>query len=208
MTIKRLDDPITHFKAWFEDATKSEPGDPTAMALATADANGDSVAAHGAAEACLGGRDSSSTPTPAAARARIWRPIRMRRFVSTGSSLGRQVRVSGPVTRVSDEEADAYFGSRPRGSQIGAWASQASPGPSRAGSRWRPRSRKWRPSSAYRQGAPARFLDRFPRRALAGRILATSRLPTARPIGLSSGGNWLANGVLVSVTTNPERARG
>ncbi len=125
MTIKRLDNPITHFEAWFEDATKSEPGDPTAMALATADADGIPslrmvLLKHVSAEGFVfytntgsrKGQDLAANPN--AALCFHW------------ASLGRQVRVSGPVTRVSDEQADAYFGSRPRGSQIGAWASKQS----------------------------------------------------------------------------------
>ena len=125
MTIKRLDDPITHFKAWFEDATRSEPDDPTAMALATADENGipavRMVLLKHVSEAGFvfytntgsrKGRDLAANPN--AALCFHW------------SGLGRQVRVSGPVNRVSDEEADAYFASRGRGSQIGAWASRQS----------------------------------------------------------------------------------
>jgi len=125
MTIKRLDNPITHFEAWFEDATKSEPGDPTAMALATADADGIPslrmvLLKHVSAEGFVfytntgsrKGQDLAANPN--AALCFHW------------ASLGRQVRVSGPVTRVSDEQEDAYFGSRPRGSQIGAWASKQS----------------------------------------------------------------------------------
>ena len=125
MTIKRLDDPIAHFKAWFEDATKSEPDDPTAMALATADENGipavRMVLLKHVSEAGFvfytntGSRKVQDLGTnPNAALCFHW------------SGLGRQVRVSGPVNRVSDEEADAYFASRGRGSQIGAWASRQS----------------------------------------------------------------------------------
>jgi len=125
MTIKRLDDPIAHFKAWFEDATKSEPDDPTAMALATADENGipsvRMVLLKHVSEAGFvfytntGSRKGQDLGTnPNAALCFHW------------SGLGRQVRVSGPVNRVSDEEADAYFASRGRGSQIGAWASRQS----------------------------------------------------------------------------------
>ena len=131
MTIRRLDDPITHFKAWFEDATRSEPDDPTAMALATADENGipavrmvllKHVSETGFVfytnTGSRKGRDLAANPN--AALCFHW------------SGLGRQVRISGPVNRVSDEEADAYFASRGRGSQIGAWASrQSQPMPGR-----------------------------------------------------------------------------
>jgi pyridoxamine 5'-phosphate oxidase len=125
MTIKRHDDPISHFEAWFQDARKSEPGDPTAMALATADAEGKpslrmvllkDVSPEGFVfYTNLGsrkGRDLAANPN--AALCFHW------------ASLGRQVRVSGSVSRVSDAEADAYFDSRSRGSQIGAWASRQS----------------------------------------------------------------------------------
>ena len=125
MTMKRLDDPITHFRAWFEDATKSEPDDPTAMALATADEHGipavRMVLLKDVSEAGFvfytntgsrKGRDLAANPN--AALCFHW------------SIIGRQVRVTGPVNRVSDEEADAYFASRGRGSQVGAWASRQS----------------------------------------------------------------------------------
>ena len=125
MTIKRLDDPVTHFRAWFEDATKSEPDDPTAMALATADEHGipavRMVLLKDVSEAGFvfytntgsrKGRDLAANPN--AALCFHW------------SIIGRQVRVTGPVNPVSDEEADAYFASRGRGSQVGAWASRQS----------------------------------------------------------------------------------
>jgi pyridoxamine 5'-phosphate oxidase len=125
MTIKRQSDPIAHFKAWFEDASRSEPTDPTAMALATADAHGipslRMVLLKHVSDAGfvfytnLGSRKGRElAANPNAALCFYW------------SSLGRQVRITGPVSRVSDEEADAYFDSRGRGSQIGAWASRQS----------------------------------------------------------------------------------
>ncbi|WP_434955508.1 MULTISPECIES: pyridoxamine 5'-phosphate oxidase [unclassified Labrys (in: a-proteobacteria)] len=118
-------EPFLLFAQWLAEAEKSEPNDPNAMALATVDPEGlpdvrmvllkglddkgfvfytNTQSAKGTE---LGG-------TPKAALLFHWK------------SLRRQVRVRGPVERVTDAEADAYFVTRPRGSRIGAWASQQS----------------------------------------------------------------------------------
>jgi pyridoxamine 5'-phosphate oxidase len=118
-------EPLRLFEGWMEDARRSEPNDPNAMALATVDdagmpdvrmvllkaADRDGFVFYTNAESAKG-RELASAPRAA--------------LVFHWKSLGRQVRVRGPVERVSDEEADAYFASRPRGSRIGAWASQQS----------------------------------------------------------------------------------
>jgi pyridoxamine 5'-phosphate oxidase len=120
-----IGDPFQLFDAWFAEAQASEPNDPNAMALATADAEGNPsvrmvlLKAHG-----RGGfvfytnRESDKgrqlAENPSAAILFHWK------------SLRRQVRVEGPVERTSDEEADAYFSTRSRDSQLGAWASDQS----------------------------------------------------------------------------------
>lgn len=118
-------DPFSLFGEWFEDAHKSEPNDPSAMALATVDPDGlpnvrmvllKGYDAHGFVfytnyESQKGGEILSAKK---AALCFHWK------------SLRRQIRVRGLVTPTSDEEADAYFSSRPRDSRIGAWASQQS----------------------------------------------------------------------------------
>ena len=118
-------DPFETFSQWLEDATRKEPDNPTAVALATADASGapsvrmvllkdfddrgfvfytntDSRKGHDLAE------------NPRAALCFHWK------------SLARQVRVEGAVTPVTEEEADSYYASRARDSRIGAWASKQS----------------------------------------------------------------------------------
>jgi pyridoxamine 5'-phosphate oxidase len=123
--IAPTDEPIELFRAWFAEAKAREPNDPDAMALATVDASGlpdvrmvllKGVDARGFVfytnlESAKGEELASS---PKAALCFHWK------------SLERQVRVRGPVVVVSKEEADAYFASRPKDSQIGAWASRQS----------------------------------------------------------------------------------
>src|SRR4051794_33923293 len=119
------DDPHALFEAWLAEARASEPNDATAMALATADAAGRPsvrmvlLKGHDARGFVfytnLDSRKSGElAANPNAALLFHWK------------SLRRQVRIEGPVAPVSDAEADAYFASRARESQLGAWASDQS----------------------------------------------------------------------------------
>ncbi len=119
------DEPLRLFAAWFEEARQAEPSDPDAMALATVDADGlpnvRMVLLKGfdergfvfySNEDSRKGRELAANPK--AGLAFHWK------------SLRRQVRLRGRVATVGAAEADAYFASRPRSSQIGAWASRQS----------------------------------------------------------------------------------
>jgi pyridoxamine 5'-phosphate oxidase len=126
------ENPHTLFEEWLSEAEANEINDPTAMALATADSEGQPsvrmVLLKGYDErgfvfyTNLGSRKSSEiTENPNVALLFHWK------------SLRRQVRVEGPLSQVTDAEADAYFASRARLSRIGAWASdQSQPLESRA----------------------------------------------------------------------------
>ncbi len=125
MGFTERDDPFKLFAEWFEDAKKSEPNDPDAMALATADDSGlPNVRMVLMKEWDERGfvfytnfesqKGQEILATEKAALLFHWKTLR------------RQVRVRGPVEKVSAAEADAYFQSRPRDSRIGAWASQQS----------------------------------------------------------------------------------
>ena len=119
------DDPIERFQRWLEEALESEPYEPTAMTLATVDSNG----IPSARMVLLKDADASGfvfyTNTESRKGVELDATARAA-LVFHWKSLRRQVRVDGTVARVSDAEADAYFASRPRGSQIGAWASDQS----------------------------------------------------------------------------------
>jgi pyridoxamine 5'-phosphate oxidase len=118
-------DPILLFSEWLAAAEATEPNDPNAMALATVDGQG----LPDVRMVLLKGHDAQgfvfyTNFESTKGRQLIEHPAAA--FVLHWKSLRRQVRGRGPVTRVTDAEADAYFASRSRGSQIGAWASRQS----------------------------------------------------------------------------------
>jgi pyridoxamine 5'-phosphate oxidase len=118
-------EPFGPFEAWMAEAKASEPRDPDAIALATVDADG--------------------MPNVRMVLLKGWGPegfvfytnresVKGRELEGQGKaalviywkSLSRQVRVRGPVSPVTSAQSDSYFGSRPRGARVGAWASQQS----------------------------------------------------------------------------------
>jgi pyridoxamine 5'-phosphate oxidase len=118
-------DPFALFRDWYAEARESEINDSNAVALATADADGRPsvrmVLLKGFDErgfVFYTNRESRKAAdlaaNPRAALLFHWK------------SLRRQVRIEGPVTLATDEESDAYFASRSRDSQLGAWASDQS----------------------------------------------------------------------------------
>lgn len=107
------------------EAEQREPNDPNAMALATADATGRvSVRMVLLKGVDHGGFVFYTNLESAKGRQLADNPRAALLF--HWKSLRRQIRIEGPVERVSEAEADAYFASRPRGSRIGAWASRQS----------------------------------------------------------------------------------
>jgi len=119
------DEPFRLFAAWMEDAVAKEPSDANAMALATVDADG----MPNVRMVLLKGFDPQGAvfyTNTESAKGRELDAGRKAALVFHWKSRNRQIRMRGPVERVSDAEADAYFGSRSRLSQIGAWASKQS----------------------------------------------------------------------------------
>ena len=126
MAIPKEKNPLVLFDAWYAQAEACEGiDDHTAVALATADKTGipenRMVLLKGHDETGFVFYTNLTSPkaqhlmeTPHAALCFYWMP------------LGQQVRIRGSITPVSDEEADAYFASRPKQSQLGAWASKQS----------------------------------------------------------------------------------
>jgi pyridoxamine 5'-phosphate oxidase len=118
-------DPCSLFEEWFAEATQSEPNDPHAMALATVDENG----LPDVRMVLLNARDHRGfcffTNFESEKARQLFAQPRAA-MVMHWKSLRRQVRVRGPIEVVSDGEADAYFSTRSRMSQIGAHASKQS----------------------------------------------------------------------------------
>lgn len=125
MSNKDPDNPISLFAAWLAEAEKSELNDPNAMSLATVDAEG----LPNVRMVLLKGFDDRGFVFYTNLESRKGEELRatMKAAICLHwKSLRRQVRVQGPVTLVSEAEADEYFASRPRDSRIGAWASSQS----------------------------------------------------------------------------------
>jgi pyridoxamine 5'-phosphate oxidase len=119
------DEPLRLFASWFEEAVKGEPRDPTAMALATVDADG----RPNVRMVLMKGFDERGFVFYTNVDSQKGRELDASHegaLLFHWKSLNRQVRLRGPVTRVDDQEADAYFATRPRLAQIGAWASKQS----------------------------------------------------------------------------------
>lgn len=118
-------DPFQLFEDWFAEARLSEPNDAEAMALATADAEGRPsvrmvlMKSHGPDGFVFYTNRHSDKARQLAANPQA-------ALLFHWKSLRRQVRVEGRVEQVMDAESDAYFASRSRDSQLGAWASDQS----------------------------------------------------------------------------------
>ncbi|MDR4307934.1 pyridoxamine 5'-phosphate oxidase [Chelatococcus sambhunathii] len=118
----QADDPFPVFETWLEEATAAEPNDPNAMALATVDASG----LPDVRMVLMNGYDRRGFvfyTNLGSAKARELDATPKASLLFHWKSLRRQVRVRGTVERVTPEEADAYYATRPRLSRIGAWAS-------------------------------------------------------------------------------------
>ncbi|MHB1929160.1 MAG: pyridoxamine 5'-phosphate oxidase [Acidimicrobiales bacterium] len=119
------DDPLVQFRRWYAEAEAAGVPEPEAVALATAGDDGAPDVRFVLLKACdergfvfysnaRSAKGAQLAANPRAALAWRW------------AVLERQVRVVGEVERVGDEASDAYFATRPRGSQVGAWASPQS----------------------------------------------------------------------------------
>lgn len=118
-------DPLALFDAWFAEAQASEPNDANAMALATASAE----ARPSVRMVLLKGHGQDGFVFYTNAESRKGREIAANPHAALlfhWKSLRRQVRIEGPLTEVTSAEADAYFHSRPRVSQLGSAASDQS----------------------------------------------------------------------------------
>jgi pyridoxamine 5'-phosphate oxidase len=118
-------DPLQRFADWLAEAAAAEPNDPNAMAVASVGPDG----LPSLRMVLLKGYDPRGFVFYTNLESRKGTELQAHRLAALlfhWKSLRRQVRIQGPVERVSDAEADEYFASRPRGSQIGAWASAQS----------------------------------------------------------------------------------
>ena len=118
-------DPVEQFRRWFEEALAADLHEPNAMTLATAAPGG----RPSARIVLLKGFDERGFVFYTNYEGRKARELEDNPYCTLlfyWGELERQVRVEGRASRISKEESDAYFASRPRGSRLGAWASEQS----------------------------------------------------------------------------------
>src|SRR6478735_6192561 len=123
--IRETADPLALFAEWYAEAEKSEPNDPSALTLATVGPDG----TPSARMVLLKGYDLAGFVFYTNYESRKGRQLvdhPKAAMLFHWKSLRRQVRLEGPGSQTTAEEADAYFATRARGSQIGAWASDQS----------------------------------------------------------------------------------
>ena len=118
-------DPVAQFARWFTDAVAARIPEPSAMVLATASAAG----APRARTVLLKGYDAGGFTFYTNRTSRKGRELAenpQASLVFPWYAMGRQVIIEGPVAALSQADSEPYFHSRPRGSQLGAWASRQS----------------------------------------------------------------------------------
>jgi pyridoxamine 5'-phosphate oxidase len=145
-------DPFDLFSAWLKEAEAQEPNDPNAMALASVDADG----LPNVRMVLLKGHDAQGFvfyTNFESAKGQELQSQHKAALCFHWKSLRRQVRVRGLVSTVSAAEADAYFTSRPKDSQIGAWASAQS----------RPLEGRWALEASVAKHAARYALAKVPR---------------------------------------------
>jgi len=123
--IQEKSDPLALFGDWFAEAAKTEPNEPNAVALATVGPDG----TPSVRMVLLKDYDSAGFVFYTNYESRKGQHLRAHTkgaLLFHWKSLRRQIRLEGPVSQTTPEEADAYFATRARGSQIGAWASDQS----------------------------------------------------------------------------------
>jgi pyridoxamine 5'-phosphate oxidase len=123
--IREKTDPLALFGEWYDEAATSEPNDPSAMTLATVGPDG----TPSVRMVLLKDFDASGFVFYTNSESRKGQHLMTHpkaALLFHWKSLRRQVRLEGPVSPTTPAEADAYFATRERGSQIGAWASDQS----------------------------------------------------------------------------------
>ena len=200
-------DPIEQWQRWYEDASSAGVREPNAMVLATATPDGEPDARY----VLIRGIDAAGFvfhTNHDSAKGRQLAANPRGAGVFTWIDLHRQVRVRGPMSRATDAESDAYFSSRPRDSQIGAWASPQSEVLDRPRRPRRPHRRGRRHVRGPRRAAPGVLGRLAPRRRRDGVLAGPAEPPPRpRPLPPRSGGRLVDRAPRALIAPQQPRVR-